>query len=53
MRAHVHVCTHTRLQRAQFEACSALLESEKSSLNFKSTVNCWKLIYCLVAEVTY
>lgn len=35
MRAHVHACTHTRLQRAQFEACSALMESEKSSSRFQ------------------
>ena len=35
MRAYVHACTHTRLQRAQFEACSVLMESEKSSSRFQ------------------
>ena len=35
MRAHVHAYTHTRLQRAQFEACSVPMESEKSSSRFQ------------------
>ena len=31
----MHAYTHTRLQRAQFEACSVPMESEKSSSIFQ------------------